>query len=287
MKRIKIERTERNSVGVSLSSGCSEWPGCKLILRGFGWYVTVRLPQWVLRPIRQFRDLSAHVGKEGYSFLKPNADGSYGYHEVFEREYGFHYSERALHARYGKQMMAWPGCKSKCIFLPWLESRFIRLSFYDLQGRHFFTEWESARRGPMRDAWEAQRAVKDACPKAAFLIDDYDGKRITATTHIEEREWRHGTGWFRWLSLFRRPFIRRALSIEFSAEVGPEKGSWKGGTMGTGIDMLPGELHEAAFKRFCEEDHRARHSKRYRVTYVGPAAKPAPVADENVATGAP
>jgi hypothetical protein len=105
-------------------------------------------------------------------------------------------------------------------------------------------------------------------PKARFELDDYDGKRIQAATHIEEREWRFGTGWFKWLSVFRKPKIRRSLSINFSDEVGPEKGSWKGGTTGTGIDMLTDELHEAAFRRFCDQEHRSKY-KNYRVTFVG------------------
>jgi hypothetical protein len=31
------------------------------------------------------------------------------------------------------------------------------------------------------------------------------------------------------------------------------KGSWKGGTVGHSIAMLPGELHGAAFARYCEQ----------------------------------
>lgn len=268
--KIKVEKNGYSSIGLSLSSGCDEWPGCKLVIQGLGRYVQVWLPR-LLRPIRQFKDLSKNIGRDGYAWLRQNADGTCGYTEVFERRYGFTYSERAVHVYYGKQMMEWPGCKSKCFFLPWLESRFIRLSFYDLAGNHFFTEWERDRRSGFRDSWEAHHAVKDACPKVSFIIDDYDGQRITATTHIEEREWRQGTGWFRWLSLFRKPMVRRSLSINYSGEVGPEKGSWKGGTIGTGIDMLPGELHEAAFRRFCEGEQRAKHNRRFRVTYVGRA----------------
>ena len=53
--------------------------------------------------------------------------------------------------------------------------------------------------------------------------------------------------------------IRRSLDLEFSGETGPEKGSWKGGTVGTGIEMLPGELHEAAFRRYCQKAITARN----------------------------
>lgn len=34
--------------------------------------------------------------------------------------------------------------------------------------------------------------------------------------------------------------------------------------------MLPGELHEAAFRRYCDQEHSSKYS-RYRITYVGPA----------------
>ena len=85
--------------------------------------------------------------------------------------------------------------------------------------------------------------------------------RISMTTKIEEREWRFGTGYFKWMSLFRPAKISRSLKLDFSDEVGPEKGSWKGGTVGHSIDMLPGELHEEAFRRYCSEDHRSKYRK--------------------------
>jgi hypothetical protein len=85
-------------------------------------------------------------------------------------------------------------------------------------------------------------------------LRDYDGAEITATTHIEEREWKRGEKWCSWLSLFYRPMIRRSLDIDYSAEVGPRKGSWKGGTIGCSINMLPGELHDDAFIRHCVKE---------------------------------
>src|SRR5690606_33228759 len=86
---------------------------------------------------------------------------------------------------------------------------------------------------------------------AVFTFRDFDGEELTATTRIEEREWRFGVGWFKWLSLFRRPKVSRDLEITFSGETGKRKGSWKGGTIGDSIKMLPGELHEPAFRRYC------------------------------------
>ena len=86
-----------------------------------------------------------------------------------------------------------------------------------------------------------------------FAFKDFDGEELTARTTIEEREWRFGVGWFAWLSLFRKPKISRYLEIAFSGETGKRKGSWKGGTTGHSIEMLPGELHESAFRRYCTE----------------------------------
>jgi len=34
--------------------------------------------------------------------------------------------------------------------------------------------------------------------------------------------------------------------------------------------MEPGELHEAAFRRYCDQEHRSKYS-RYRITFVGRA----------------
>ena len=99
-------------------------------------------------------------------------------------------------------------------------------------------------------------------------VADYDDEEITATTYTEEREYKKGTSWCKWLSLFIRPKVVRALDISFSAEVGPRKGSWKGGTVGHGIDMLPGENHESAFRRYCKKGYKARDNKTYPLTFI-------------------
>lgn len=189
------------------------------------------------------------------------------YWSIDPRQYGFSLNEGFLQVFYGRTGGA---CMDSRIqqqwskFLPWTQWRHVRHSFYDLAGKHFIDAPESRRLG---DSWEAYQAAKDACPKVKFSFEDHDGERLVATTMIEEREWHFGTGWFKWLSWFRQPKIRRSLDISFSGETGPEKGSWKGGTTGTGIDMLPGELHESAFRRYCDNDHRSKYRK-YRVKFL-------------------
>lgn len=184
------------------------------------------------------------------------------YFETFPREYGFTFDgEGSMHTYFGPQTHDSETTKNKVFFLPWRNWRFVAHRWYGLKG-------ELLRTGGRRGEWDADYKFEDTCPKVTFEFDDYDGKRIKAKTFIEEREWHFGTGWFTWLSCFVRPRIRRSLSINFSEEVGPEKGSWKGGTIGHGIEMLPTELHEAAFRRYCEKEQRAK-SRKYHIKYVG------------------
>jgi hypothetical protein len=183
------------------------------------------------------------------------------YWDVKTREYGFSYSDGFLQINYG----ICPGDSTLDQnwgkHLPWTQWRHVRRSFYDLDGKHFWSELESEtdnyRRannlGLWHERYDIVRKWEEMCPKAKFEFKDFDGEALEATTHIEEREWHFGTGWFKWLSMFRKPRIQRSLDIAFSGETGKRKGSWKGGTIGHSIQMLPGELHSSAFKRYCAE----------------------------------
>ena len=190
----------------------------------------------VIKPWRKWVDTSRHEWSSSRG----------GYWETGEREYGFTVYDGHLSIALGRvtndssteQRWGW--------FLPWRAWRHIRRSFYGPAG-----EWLA---NEPHGHWDAQRAVVDAMPTVGFAFDDFDGEHITATTRMEEREWRLGKGKWRWLSVFRRPKINRSLDISFSSETGKRKGSWKGGTVGHSIKMLPGELHEAAFRRYCREN---------------------------------
>jgi hypothetical protein len=226
------------------------------------------LPTWLIRPEKK------RVQAKYWSAQDIERMGRDWYWEAIPREYGFSISDGHLSVHYGR--VTGDSSTEQCwgCFLPWTQWRHVRHSFYGLQGEILYDEESGYRLGDGANGnWEARRAREAAVPTAAFTIKDFDGEELTATTKIEEREWRFGTGYFKWLSLFRRPKIRRSLDISFSGETGPEKGSWKGGTTGTGIDMLPNELHEAAFRRYCDEEHRSKYRK-YSVKFVGIAEHP-------------
>jgi hypothetical protein len=244
-------------LAIVLNSGAGENPGCHVRLNGLGHTLIIELPQ-VIKPWRQW------VKTGHYEWAKSKDDG---YWDEHSNEYGVSLSDGFLQVFLGAQTGDSTTTQNWCANLPWTEWRHIRLSFYDAAGKHFWTEWETRGRAYRAD-WRATKAAEAACPALVFEVEDHDGQRIKATTRIQEREWHFGTKWCKWLSWFRKPKLRRSLDIEFSSEVGTEKGSWKGGLIGTGIDMLPDELHESAFRRYCDQEHRSK-SGRYRITFVG------------------
>jgi hypothetical protein len=229
----------RRQVVVMLGSGDGDdYPGCRLRLALGSHTLIIALPA-IIKPFRRWVDTSR---------FSDSPKG--GYWDQHEREYGFSASEGAVHWHYGEQTHEWPGSKSKVWFFPWREHNQVRKSLYDLAGEHFadlpIGKWSNNR-------YEVTKAIEDVCPAAKFEFEDFDGERIVATCRMEESEWKRGKGIFRLLYLGRNR-VDRGLDLRFSSEVGQRKGSWKGGTVGHSVTMLPVELHEAAFKRYCEKE---------------------------------
>jgi hypothetical protein len=241
------------------SSGDDEETRNSLTVNAFGWVARIWLPTII--PAFKEKHTAAYWPAETIARM-----GRDWYHEIHPREYGFCVSDGHLSVYYGRQTNDSRSTQRRGWFLPWRQWRHVRYSLYDRAGELF---WERRQKSDIRgmQAFTDQYEAKKACPSASFLIRDYDGQVISARTVIDEREWRFGEGSFRWLSLFRAPKIRRSLEIEFSSEVGREKGSWKGGLVGTSIDMLPGELHEAAMRRYCALEHRDKSGK-YRIEFL-------------------
>ena len=250
------DKKDRRSIAFVLGSGDEDYPGCRLRLQGLGHTLICALPP-ILRPWK--KKVIAHT----WDAATVERIARDWYFDVHEREYGFSYSGCGgigdggfLQLLLGRQTndssteQCW-GC-----FTPWNNWRHVRHSFYNGAGDLFWTEPQikidfTTKEG--NDKYAHHRSLIDLCPTKTFSFNDFDGEALTAKTRIEERQWELGTGWFKWLSRFKKPIIQRSLDIEFSGETGKRKGSWKGGTVGHSIEMLPGELHQAAFKRYCAE----------------------------------
>lgn len=214
--------------------------GTRFLLTGFGRALRVALPIAILKP-------SGKYGENQTRYGVSLSDMGNGY-DFFQ-------------AYFGAQTWNSSTEKSWCCHFPWRQWSCVRHSLYAPGGDHFYTQ---PGRGDFLDFLDH----REKCPKAVFEFEDFDGEKITATCCEEEREWRRGNGWFKWLRVFYTPKVRRSLGLSFSSEVGPEKGSWKGGVTGHGIDMLPGESCEGAFQRYCEMEHKHK-GRSYRLKFVG------------------
>lgn len=242
---------------IVLGSGDGDdYPGCRLRLAAFGHTVIVALPS-IVKPKRQWVDTSRYEWSRG-----PDS----GYWQAHEREFGFSISDGFLQVFRGRRTGDSSTDRTWGYFLPWTQWRHVRHSWYGLTGEHIADMPQWGGRPALVDfkvRHAEEERIEALVPTASFAFHDFDGEALVATTRIEEREWRRGTGWWRWLSLVWPKKVCRSLDIRFSGETGKRKGSWKGGTIGTGIAMLPGELHEAAFRRYCAE---------HDLTFVGPSA---------------
>lgn len=239
-------RGDYRCFSVTLNSGHDEYLGCNLRVQIGKHTLITELPQ-IVNPSRN--KIKA-VGWDAATVERLGRDWYYDEHECV---YGFSISDGFLNVSYGARTNDSDTDKHWGYFLPWMQWRHVRRSWYGPDGRHIETLRDTTDREERKEQWEWLREFEKGLCLTEFVFDDFDGQRIVASTHIEEREWRFGAGCWKWLSVFRKPRIHRSLDIVFSAEVGPRKGSWKGGTVGHSIDMLPGELHEAAFKRYCEK----------------------------------
>lgn len=235
------------------SGGRSDWPAiCTLRIRGFGHTFIVTLPR-IIKPWREWVDLS------NQEWAKADAvTGKKGYWDEHPQEYGFSLCDGHLSINFGAQTMDSSTTRDWGCFLPWTQWRHVRTSIYDQTGAHYWTE----PKGQFLESWDDRKAAEKHC-EIAFGFADYDGEDLIAYTTIQEWEWHFGVGWFKWLSWFVPRKVCRSLDIRFSGETGDRKGSWKGGTVGHSINMLPGEMHEAAFRRYCTEN---------RMTFIAPAS---------------
>lgn len=235
---------------------------------GMGFSFRITLPA-IIQPFK----VRVHPGWDDATIKRLGHDW---YDQIHERQYGVSLMDGHLSIFYGVQFSGSLGDDHRwSYFLPWTQWRFVRESLFDAAGEHYWTRMKTHPHLDSMDAFRLRMQRHESCPSRSFELQDYDGTTIIATTRIEEREWRFGTGWFKWLSWFRRAKVVRSLDLRFSAEVGPEKGTWKGGTIGHSIEMTPGETHEAAFRRYCDEDHKHR-GKKYRLTFIGPCPTPPP-----------
>lgn len=118
------------------------------------------------------------------------------------------------------------GKKWKTISMPW------ELNWYRTSLMMSDDTWEHEFKGYRKDFYKEHWCQKRWQIDANYL-DTYDSTWVKSTLHVREMEWRPRA--FMWTSLFSK--VRRSVQVDFDKEVGPRKGSWKGGTISTGFDI--------------------------------------------------
>ena len=224
-------------------------PHNSIIVYLFGWIVRVNLPQ-IIKPYKEFVDTSMYEWAKGPGYIINH-----------NREYGFSLSEDFFQIFYGPQTNDSTTTKSWGKSLPWKQWRHISTTVFD-KDMDIAYEQIAGVKNPLE-----KYTVIQNMPRRQFLFKDYDGELITAQVHVERWHWKFGQGWFKWLSLFKKDLIRTSIEMNLDKEMGPEKGSWKGGTVGLGFDMLQGESVKQTFIRWCATEQRSRGTN-FKITYM-------------------
>jgi len=145
-----------------------------------------------------------------------------------ERGYGFSFTFYSLHWHWGM--------KSKVFFYPWTWDHY-RTTILRSDG----SAWKN---GPGLYGDAIPPTLKEQHPYN-YLMSDGTVQSCTATVYGEEREWRLKCAkWLPWPSK-----VRRSINVSFSEELGPKRGSWKGGVIATGYEWKEGETIQQALRK--------------------------------------
>lgn len=147
-----------------------------------------------------------------------------------ERAWGFYWIDSSLCLEWGQ----W----RKYLHMPW-EWAHVRHEVLYPDGL----------RKPVGDSWDKEDGRVIETHPYTYTRKSGEVQEREATIYTEEREWRWR--WFKWLPFPRR--IRRSISIDFNQEIGERTGSWKGGVVGCGYSVKPGETPLETLRRMESE----------------------------------
>ena len=160
--------------------------------------------------------------------------------------------------------------KKHCFYMPWSWD-WVRTSVLRKDNT-----WEHETKGNYKDFYhdEWKNVIWKESYPYTYVLKNGEIQHRMAELKVEEREWRWK--WLKW-SVFPNK-KRKTISIEFSyagpldrfvilekrncktlnsdkvtGEVGERTGSWKGGTIGCGYDILPGETPLQSLRRMEKE----------------------------------
>ena len=248
MKINKVANKTWFKISLATDMGGGDEPvGGEIGLIGFGISARFKVPIAFIKPktVKVFPTNwdEATIKRLGRNF----------YIKYTPREYSISLCENHLNIYYGLNSYDSSTEQQFGCFLPWGEWKFLRYTLYNLDGTIHANFLRKEKYDPL--SFEAERKAHDTVQKINFLFKDFDGEIITAKCHIGEREWSKGVSWCSWLRFFTKNKVYRCLNLNFSAEMGRGKGSWKGGVIEQGTELFKQESCIHAFKRYCEKNN--------------------------------
>lgn len=227
--------------------GCtsSYWDGFQRGEATFrAWYGEVTVGKWQFAfDVGSYGSPHLHVAVPGFSvFLKI---GRWSWLQRLlgkeidceRRRFGFTTFQRSVHLHFGRRY--------KIVDLPW-GWRFERSEYLDADG-----DWIDNRFRPYTLGGDDPSKGPDPLVVTYpyhYMTNQGAAQHVNATVYVRRT-------FLRWtlfgLTIKRR--IEHAIDISFDEEVGNQRGSWKGGVLGCGYTMKPGETPGETLRRMQRE----------------------------------
>lgn len=249
-KVLKKEKSKFGGFRFSLVSGYEGQPTrLQVCFRGYWYEISVPF----------------NIEPECETVTYDHEQGTRSYIQEHRKEYGISISEENVFVYCGAQYNEWPKNKKtlRSISIPWRQTT--HKSWHQFECWKGYPDWKNCitkeefnlhdrvryQIENLQDAFE----FGNGSPMYYFFdaADPYDGTQIRVRATVSKMVWWKGGKWLQHVfRLFNKPIVRKSYWFDFNNEVGPRKGSWKGGTIGIGIDIEdenPTETAESAFAR--------------------------------------
>ena len=160
-------------------------------------------------------------------------------HEIME-SWGFYYDY------HDASLVLCRGNKTKFIHMPW---QYDHVKWEVMQPDGKFVLKDRSYDGDPKDGrWVADYVYR-------YTLRSGEVQVRIATIYVERGYWHWLLAkWLRlplWLPVVN--MMKQSIDVRFDDEVGERTGSWKGGCIGTGYTMLPGETPEQTIRRMERE----------------------------------
>lgn len=160
-------------------------------------------------------------------------------------KYGISYHGQILWIHRGGKGNMKGGSKWWTIYMPWIY-QWVRTSKLRKDGT-----WEHETKGNRKDFYKDswKKIIWEESYNYNYVLESGKVQERLAAIKVTETEWRWH--WFKWLGFPKK--IKQFIDISFNDEVGERTGSWKGGALGCGYELLKHETPLECLRRMEKE----------------------------------